>query len=181
MSTPSLHCGSTGPIEVGPGDARYEALRRGFNQRWIARPDHVVVATGTDDVVAAVDAWLDRHPGGGTPPRRITVRSGGHCYEDVVCGDDVSVSIDISAMDRVSYDTEMDAFCVEAGASNWHVATQLYRRYGAPCPAAPATPSEPAATSPRAASACSPGCTDSPSTTSTPSRSSPSATAPAPR
>ncbi|BCM65137.1 hypothetical protein EASAB2608_00471 [Streptomyces sp. EAS-AB2608] len=134
MSTPSIRSGSAKPIEVGPGDARYEALRRGFNQRWIARPDHVVVATGTDDVVAAVDAWLARHPGGGTPPRRITVRSGGHCYEDFVCGDDVSVIIDISAMDRVSYDSAMDAFCVEAGASNWHVATQLYRRHGRAVP-----------------------------------------------
>lgn len=32
------------PIKVDKNDARYEALRRGFNQRWIAAPDYVVVA-----------------------------------------------------------------------------------------------------------------------------------------
>ncbi|WBO68356.1 FAD-binding oxidoreductase [Streptomyces camelliae] len=134
MSTPSTGSRSRAPIEVGPGDDRYEALRRGFNQRWIASPEHVVVATSTADVEAAVNAWLDRHPGTGTPPRRITVRSGGHCYEDFVCGDDVAVIIDVSAMNRVSYDPEMDAYCVEAGASNWHIATQLYRTYGLAVP-----------------------------------------------
>ncbi|WP_369394980.1 FAD-dependent oxidoreductase [Streptomyces sp. CG1] len=70
-----------------------------------------------------------------TPPvRRIAVRSGGHCYENFVCGDDVAVIIDISAMDRVYHDATMDAYCLEAGASNWHIATQLYRRHGLALP-----------------------------------------------
>jgi FAD/FMN-containing dehydrogenase len=182
MSTPSTRPGSPGrQIEVGPGDARYEALRRGFNQRWIATPDHVVVATGTDDVVAAVNAWLARHPGTATPQRRITVRSGGHCYEDFVCGDDVSVIIDVSAMDRVHYDADMDAYCVEAGAGNWHIATQLYRRYGLALPGG-------SCYSVGAGGHVSAGgfgllsrLHGLTSTTCTPSRSSPYATAPAPR
>ncbi|MGW2491946.1 FAD-binding oxidoreductase [Streptomyces sp. NPDC001606] len=92
------------------------------------------MATGTADVVTGVNDWLARHPGTGTPPRRITVRSGGHCYEDFVCGDDVSVIIDVGAMDRVAYDPDLDAWCVEAGASNWHIATQFYRRHGLALP-----------------------------------------------
>ncbi|MBC9725460.1 FAD-dependent oxidoreductase [Streptomyces sp. TRM68367] len=134
MSTTPAHPASAGPTEVGPGDARYEALRRGFNQRWIATPDYVVVATGTRDVVAALDTYLAAQDRTGSPPRRITVRSGGHCYEDFACGADVDVIIDVSAMDGVYYDPEMEAYCVEAGATNWHTVTQLYRRYGLALP-----------------------------------------------
>ena len=133
MSSLFAHSRSVGPTEVGPGDPRYEALRRGFNQRWIARPEYVVVASGTADVVAAVNTFLAR-AAAGSRPGRITVRSGGHCYENFVCGDDVAVIIDVSTMDGVYYDPGMDAYCVEAGATNWHAATQLYRRYGLAVP-----------------------------------------------
>ncbi|MGW2050494.1 FAD-dependent oxidoreductase [Streptomyces sp. NPDC001858] len=123
-----------GPTEVGPGDPRYEALRRGFNQRWVASPDYVVVATSTADVVAALNTYLPGTAGSSSPPRRITVRSGGHCYENFVCGDDVAVILDVSTMDGVYYDADMEAYCVEAGATNWHSITQLYRRYGLALP-----------------------------------------------
>ncbi|MET9833697.1 BBE domain-containing protein [Streptomyces sp. NPDC006385] len=135
MPTSSARPERLGPTEVGPGDARYEALRRGFNQRWIAAPDYVVVAVGTRDVVAALDTYLAGQTRGGSPSSgRITVRSGGHCYEDFVCGDDVAVIIDVSAMNGVYYDSEMEAYCVEAGAGNWHTASQLYRCHGLALP-----------------------------------------------
>ncbi|MGX1880860.1 hypothetical protein [Streptomyces sp. NPDC055287] len=73
-----------GPIEVGPDDARYDALHRGFNQRWIATPDYVVVATTADEVVAALARRVRRQPA--NRERRITVRSGGHCYEAASSG-----------------------------------------------------------------------------------------------
>ncbi len=44
---------------------------------------------------------------------RITVRSGGHCYENFVCGDDVRVILDVSEMCDIGYDDDMDAYCVE--------------------------------------------------------------------
>jgi hypothetical protein len=40
---------------VRRGDDRYEALRRGFNQRWIATPDYVSVVRSTAEVVAALN------------------------------------------------------------------------------------------------------------------------------
>ncbi|GAA2236294.1 BBE domain-containing protein [Kitasatospora cystarginea] len=119
------------PIEVGPGDRRYDALRRGFNQRWIAEPEYVVVATRTDDVVAALGDYL---AGPELRKRRITVRSGGHCYENFVSSADVGVIIDVSQMSRVYHDPAMKAYCVEAGASNWHSTTHLYRPYGLALP-----------------------------------------------
>ncbi|MET9506736.1 FAD-binding protein [Streptomyces sp. NPDC006622] len=122
---------SVSPIEVSPGDARYDALRRGFNQRWIAHPDYVVVATSVDDVESALAKFLagPAHPG-----RRVTVRSGGHCYEDFVSSEDVGVIIDVSQMNRVHFDASMDAYCIEAGATNWHSTTQLYRSTGLALP-----------------------------------------------
>jgi hypothetical protein len=119
------------PIEVVPSDPRYDALRRGFNQRWIAQPDYVVVATTAEDVVAAVATFL------GNPAnaeRRITVRSGGHCYENFVSSKDVGVIIDVSQMNRVYFDPKMNAYCIEAGATNWHSTTQLYRSTGLALP-----------------------------------------------
>ncbi|MFD5478223.1 FAD-binding oxidoreductase [Streptomyces hawaiiensis] len=119
------------PIEIRPDDARYDALRRGFNQRWIAQPDYVVVATSADDVTAALGKFLS-NPANAT--RRITVRSGGHCYENFVSAKDVGVIIDVSQMNRVYFDASMNAYCVEAGATNWHTATQLYRSSGRALP-----------------------------------------------
>ncbi|WP_243711000.1 hypothetical protein [Actinomadura sp. KC216] len=57
---------------------------------------------------------------------RITVKSGGHCYEDFVCGDDVRMILDVSPMYGMYYDSAMQAYCVEAGATNWHVYSHLY-------------------------------------------------------
>ncbi len=119
------------PIEVSPDDARYDALRRGFNQRWIAQPDYVVVATSTDDVTTALTTFLTKPA---NTARRITVRSGGHCYENFVSSEDVAVIIDVSQMNRVYFDVEMDAYCIEAGATNWHSTTQLYRSAGQALP-----------------------------------------------
>ncbi|WP_307168329.1 hypothetical protein [Streptomyces sp. B3I7] len=36
---------TTQQIGVKTGNARYDALRHGLNQRWIARPDYVAVTT----------------------------------------------------------------------------------------------------------------------------------------
>ncbi|OEJ41903.1 hypothetical protein BGK70_30605 [Streptomyces agglomeratus] len=116
---------------MGPKDARYDALRRGFNQRWIADPAYVVVATSADDVVKAVGKFV-ADPA--NSQRRITVRSGGHCYENFVSSANVGVIIDVSQMNRVYYDPEMSAYCIEAGATNWHSTTQLYRSTGLALP-----------------------------------------------
>ncbi|MGG2460882.1 FAD-dependent oxidoreductase [Streptomyces sp. RGM 3693] len=134
MAVHTIRAGAAYGTEVRPGDARYEALRRGFNQRFIATPDYVTVARSTDEVVGAVTKYLaDRRSDDG-PARRLTVRSGGHCYEDFVCGDDVAVILDLGQLDAVYLDEEMGAYCVEAGATNWHLATRLYAPFGVAVP-----------------------------------------------
>ncbi|MFC9086004.1 FAD-binding oxidoreductase [Nocardiopsis dassonvillei] len=128
------HSHGTPPLTtVKPSDRRYPALDRGFNQRWIARPDYVrMVATpegaarALSEAVNQTTADLDR--------TRITVRSGGHCYEDFVCGDDVRVILDVSPMCGIGYDPELEAYRVEAGATNWHAYSHLYPLSGKALP-----------------------------------------------
>ncbi|MEU0007235.1 hypothetical protein ABZ079_23885 [Streptomyces sp. NPDC006314] len=124
----------------------------------------MVVTVGTDDAVAVVMAWPARHPGIACPPRRITVGSGGHCYEDFVRGDDVrgddvrgddvrgddvrgddvSVITDVSAMDRVHYDAGMDACASRPARATRTSPPSSTAVTGSPRPAAPATPPAPA-------------------------------------
>ncbi|MFF8896869.1 FAD-dependent oxidoreductase [Streptomyces lydicus] len=134
MTTYQTKAGAECGTEVGPGDARYEALRRGFNQRFIATPDYVAVVSSTEEVVAALNKYLASHGPDASLDRRLTVRSGGHCYENFVCGEDVGVILDLGQMDRAYLDQERGAYCVEAGANNWHVATHLYAPFGVALP-----------------------------------------------
>jgi len=70
-------------------------LSMGFNQRWVGRPAYIQVVGSTGQVVDAVrEAVRDR--------LRITVRGGGHCYEDFVSGNRGGVIIDLSQMHGVS-------------------------------------------------------------------------------
>ncbi|MCW2876874.1 MAG: isoquinoline biosynthesis protein [Sphaerisporangium sp.] len=116
-------------ITVTGIDDRYSSLCQGFNQRWTAHPDYIKVVRSTADVIGALNEALN------SGRTRITVRSGGHCYENFVANPGVQVIIDVGQMDRVHYDPGMDAYCVEAGSTNWHNYTQLYRETGLALPA----------------------------------------------
>lgn len=108
-------------------DDRYEALSQGFNQRWVATPDHIAMASSTEDVIAAVEEAVGKG-------KRISVRSGGHCYENFVSNAEVRVIIDVSGVDQVYRDEQRDAFCLGAGATNWRLYTHLYRPFGVTMP-----------------------------------------------
>lgn len=112
---------------VGNDDPRYDTLVRGFNLRWVGRPKRVEVCGDADQVVATVQDALDEH-------LRITVRSGGHCYENFAVGNDGGVIVDMSPMNRVYYDETERAYCIEAGATLWNVYWNLYREYNAVVP-----------------------------------------------
>ncbi len=122
-----------GDAQVFPGtqvphdDPRYPTLVRGFNQRWIGRPRSVDVCGDTAQVVQAVQRALDAG-------QRITVRSGGHCYEDFVSDNDDGVILDLSPMRAVSRDRATSWYGVEAGATLWDVYSQLYKEYGVTIP-----------------------------------------------
>ncbi|NYH52893.1 hypothetical protein HNR06_002482 [Nocardiopsis arvandica] len=128
------HDHGTPPLTtIAPSDKRYPALNRGFNQRWIARPDYVRLVGSPEGAARALSEAVNQAPE--HPERtRITVRSGGHCYEDFVCGDDVRVILDVSPMCGIYHDPSLEAYCVEAGATNWHVYSHLYPLSGRALP-----------------------------------------------
>ncbi|GIJ50367.1 FAD-linked oxidase [Virgisporangium aliadipatigenens] len=112
---------------VRPGDPQYPDLARGINQRFVGRPAEVHVAGGTGDVAAAVRRAV-------RTGRRPAVRSGGHCFEDFVAGPDVDLVVDLSGMDRVTWDAARGAFAVEAGARLENVYERLFKSWGVTIP-----------------------------------------------
>ena len=111
---------------VGPNDPRYATLSMGFNQRWVGTPSYIELVANTGQVVRAVRDAVHGQ-------RRITVRGGGHCYEDFVSANAGGVIIDMSQMNAV-YLADDGTFCAEGGATNWDAYEQLYKGYGVTLP-----------------------------------------------
>jgi FAD/FMN-containing dehydrogenase len=126
--------GTTGTLEpaagglppIYPADPRYATLRMGFNRRWVGSPAYIQVVRNAGQAVAAVQR---AHDAG----LRITVRGGGHCYENFSSGNDGGVIIDLSGMQGVSLDRP-GRVCVEGGATLWNVYETLLRDYNLTLP-----------------------------------------------
>ncbi|MFF7145304.1 FAD-binding oxidoreductase [Streptomyces nodosus] len=114
-------------VTILPGDPRYADLVVGNNSRWVARPDAVRLVRTTEQVVRAVQEAVDGS-------KRISVRSGGHCYADFVFNPEVRVVIDTSLLDTVGYDEDLKAFEVGAGSTLLHVYDSLFKGWGVTIP-----------------------------------------------
>ncbi|MGA5519833.1 FAD-binding oxidoreductase [Streptomyces pseudogriseolus] len=114
-------------VTVLPGDPRYADLVVGNNSRWVARPDSVRLVRTTEQVVQAVQEAVDGN-------KRISVRSGGHCYADFVFNPEVRVVIDTSLLDTVGYDERLKAFEVGAGSTLLHAYESLFKGWGVTIP-----------------------------------------------
>ncbi|MEV0319416.1 FAD-binding oxidoreductase [Streptomyces sp. NPDC050658] len=112
---------------IRAGDVRYPDLTVSLNKRWSATPDRVHVVATTEQVVDVV-------AGAAAADQRVSVRSGGHCYEDFVYHSDVDVIVDMSEMNRVYFDEERQAFAVESGATLGEVYDRLFRGWGVTVP-----------------------------------------------
>jgi FAD/FMN-containing dehydrogenase len=112
---------------VDHSDPRYQTLIRGFNLRWVGKPSYIQVCGDAGQVVRTVQEAV-------SADRRITVRSGGHCYENFSVGNDGGVIVDMAPMNRVYFDVGMQAFCIEAGCTLWNVYWNLYKEYGVVLP-----------------------------------------------
>ncbi|WP_256863049.1 FAD-dependent oxidoreductase [Microbispora sp. GKU 823] len=117
---------------ITPEDPRYESMLRGMNHRFVARPDYVRVTSTTEQVVAAVGEAV-------AAGKRVTVRSGGHCFEDFTASPDVEVLLDMSEMTDVYFDEERRAFAIEPGATLGHVYRALFKGWGVTIPAGECT------------------------------------------
>jgi FAD/FMN-containing dehydrogenase len=114
-------------VRVSTEDHRYQTLVRGFNLRWVGQPRYVEVCGDTAQVVRAVQQAVDEG-------LRITVRGGGHCYEDFVCDNHGGVIVDLSPMNAVFRDAQSGWYGVQGGATLWDVYRQLYREYDVTIP-----------------------------------------------
>jgi len=127
-----LHIGSTSthvtspPLAaIFPDDPRYPTLVRGFNQRFVGSPRYVQLCADAEQVAQAVQQAVDNN-------LRITVRGGGHCYEDFVSGNDGGVIIDLSPLNAVYRLDKL--YCLEGGCTLWNVYTRLYKEHGVTLP-----------------------------------------------
>ncbi|MFC8174183.1 FAD-binding protein [Streptomyces sp. NPDC057242] len=113
--------------KVLPADPRYPHLTTGNNQRFAARPQYVKMIRSAADAAAALGEAF-------RTGKRVSVRSGGHCFADFVCRPDVDVILDLSEMTCVGYDDTVKAFAVEPGARLLPVYEQLYKGWGVTLP-----------------------------------------------
>ena len=112
---------------IPPGDARYEDLvLRRTSERFFPRPEFFRLPTTTEQVERAVNDAV-------RAGKRVTVRSGGHCYENFV-GDGAEVIIDLSAMRQITFDRRRNAYMIEPGATLWEVFQRLYLGWGVTIP-----------------------------------------------
>jgi FAD/FMN-containing dehydrogenase len=112
---------------VTPDDPRYATLVRGFNLRWIGAPAEIALCGSAVQVRDTVQRALD-------DGRRLTVRSGGHCYEDFAVGNEGGVIVDMAPMNRTYFDARRGAWCIEAGTTLWNAIWTLYKEYGRALP-----------------------------------------------
>ncbi|MFZ4841861.1 FAD-dependent oxidoreductase [Mycetocola saprophilus] len=112
---------------VLPEDTRYADLRTGNNVRFVATPEYVRLINSAEDARLAVQAAADTG-------KRVSVRSGGHCFADFVSNPEVEVILDISTLTDVSYDADMRAFLVEPGARLLQVYERLFKGWGVTIP-----------------------------------------------
>ncbi|MFC4564818.1 BBE domain-containing protein [Nocardiopsis mangrovi] len=127
-----------GGIKVMEGDRRYPSLCRGFNPRWSSRPEYVRLVRSSDEARYALEQAVRERPKVAKRDR-ITVRAGGHCYENFVCSDDVRVIIDVSLLDGIYTEKQKgpkgeDVVCVEAGATNGDLRKRLFLATGKTLP-----------------------------------------------
>ncbi|MCK2239011.1 MULTISPECIES: FAD-binding oxidoreductase [unclassified Crossiella] len=116
-----------GPVTVRPGDLRYENLLRGNNFRFVNSPDEIRVVASTEQVVRAVGEAV-------RAGKRVAVRSGGHCFENLTADPAVRVLLDLSPMDEVTYDPARRAFSVQPGATLGQVYRRLLTGWGVTIP-----------------------------------------------
>ncbi len=136
---------------VYPADPRYATMRMGFNRRWVGSPAYIQVVRNARETVAAVQR---AHDAG----LRITVRGGGHCYENFSSGNHGGVIIDLSGMQGVRMD-RAGRVCVEGGATLWNVYETLLRDHNLTLPGGSCYSVGAAATSWAAGTGCCRGCT----------------------
>ena len=121
MDAPPVFPGS----KVNKKDPRYQTLIRGFNLRWVGNPRFVQVVGDAEQVRQTVQHAVSEK-------QRITVRGGGHCYENFVSANEGGVIIDLSPLSGIYAEDGM--IVVEGGCTLWNVYWHMYKNWGLTIP-----------------------------------------------
>ncbi|WP_329584577.1 FAD-binding protein [Kitasatospora sp. NBC_01250] len=116
-----------GGVTIRPDDPRYPLLTTGNNQRFVARPDYVRMIRSAADAEQALSEAVQAG-------KRVSVRSGGHCFADFTCNPEIEVILDLSEMTGVDYDPRFRAFTVDPGCRLLNVYEALYKGWGVTIP-----------------------------------------------
>jgi hypothetical protein len=112
---------------VLPTDQQYQDLILALNPRWTARPDAVHVVDDPAQIAPIVAGAVATNS-------RLTVRGGGHCFEDFVYNSEVKRIIDLTNMNRIYYDAKVNAIAVESGAILLDMYEKMYQSWGVVAP-----------------------------------------------
>jgi hexose oxidase len=116
-------------IIVSEKDGRFPSFLQGFNRRWMARHCQAVYLCHTTEGTAeALEEAISLYGSG------VKIKSGGHCYEDFVFGEDTRAIIDVTPMSGYGY-AEERGYYLESGGTNWSAFQALFRDYGKVLPA----------------------------------------------
>lgn len=133
------------PLWIDASDPRYGTLQKGFNLRWPADPSmgakNIVLCKSWQEVQHAANEAL-------ALGMRITVRSGGHCYEGFVSNRDTQdlAIIDLSMMNSMSFSASGEvtsefapgigrySLRTASGSQNWNGYLALYKQAGKTLP-----------------------------------------------
>jgi hypothetical protein len=113
---------------IGPNDQQYTDLVMALNPRWVASPECVYVVDDTSEIAPIVASAA-------AAGKKLTVRGGGHCFEDFVYSTDTNRIIDLTNMNRIYYDPKVNAIAVESGAILLDLYKKLYETWGVMAPA----------------------------------------------
>ena len=128
MTTSHAPGARTGAAKIGPNDDAYRAVvDKRFNKRFRATPDYVRLTESTAQVISAVEEAVREG-------RRLAITGGGHCLEGFVSDPDVRAIIDVTPMNRISYDADRCAVAVEAGATVGDTFRALAQSWGTVVP-----------------------------------------------
>lgn len=112
-------------IPVEAGDSRFPSFQQGFNRRFFAdRAGAVYLCETAEGTALALDDALVNYGGGA-----VRVKSGGHCYENFVFGEETRAILDVTPMGGSGYDPQR-GFYLDAGGTNWGAFQALFRDFG---------------------------------------------------
>lgn len=115
------------PVIRRGNDPQFESSIAVYNRRVRANPQRVLLPRTGAETVAAVQSVIDSG-------ERLSIMSGGHCFEDFSLPADVDSVIHVGSMNQVGYDLDRQAYGVGSGGRLLNLYDSLFRDHGVTVP-----------------------------------------------